>query len=81
MVPPTVTGDPLIQQFTSESPTVTVEEIRAAIAELLTKPPGAAGFLVADASTNQRLGNIALTYENGTGDVSYWIAADARGRS
>ena len=39
----TVTGDPLIQRFTSESPTVTVDEMRAAI-------------------------------------VSYWIAADARGR-
>lgn len=76
----TVTGDPLIQRFTSESPTVTVAEVRAAIAELLTGPPGAVGFLVADSLTDQRLGNIALAYDNGTGDVSYWIAADARGR-
>jgi predicted acetyltransferase len=38
------------------------------------------GFLIADAITYQRLGNIALRYDNGTGDVSYWIAADARGR-
>ncbi len=76
----TVTGDQLIQRFTSESPTVTVDEVRAAIAELLAGPPGTTGFLIADAITNQRLGNIALTYENETGDVSYWIAADARGR-
>ena len=76
----TVTGDPLIQRFTSESPTVTVEEVRAAIAELLTGSPGAAGFLIADAVTNRRLGNIALTHDGTTGDVSYWVAADARGR-
>ncbi len=76
----TVTGDPLIQRFTSESPTVTVDEVRAAIVELSTGPPGVAGFLIADAVANQRLGNIALTYERRAGDVSCWIAADARGR-
>jgi RimJ/RimL family protein N-acetyltransferase len=76
----TVTGDQLIQWFTSESPTVTVDEVRAAIVELLTGPAGTSGFLIADAITDQRLGNIALTYDNGTGDVSYWIAAEARGR-
>lgn len=71
----TVTGDQLIQRFTSESPTVTVDEVHAAIVELLTGPAGTSGFLIADAITDQRLGNIALTYDNGTGDVSYWIAA------
>jgi hypothetical protein len=36
--------------------------------------------VIADAITDQRLGNIALTYDDGTGDVSYRIAAEARGR-
>jgi ribosomal-protein-alanine N-acetyltransferase len=30
--------------------------------------------------SGQRLGNIALTYEDGVGDVSYWLASYARGR-
>jgi hypothetical protein len=35
----TVTSDQLIQRLTSGSPTMTVEKVRAAIAELLTGPP------------------------------------------
>jgi [ribosomal protein S5]-alanine N-acetyltransferase len=50
------------------------------VADAPRAPPGATRFLVADTVTGQRLGNIALTYDNGTGDVSYWIAAHARGR-
>lgn len=76
----TVTGDQLIQRFTSEPPTVTVDEVRTAVVDLLRGPAGTTGFLIADAITDQRLGNIALAYDNGTGDVSYWIASDARGR-
>jgi ribosomal-protein-alanine N-acetyltransferase len=75
-----VTGDQVIQRFTAEPATVTAEEVRAAIAELLAGPHGAAGFLIADAVTGQRLGNIALTYKDGVGDVSYWLAGYARGR-
>lgn len=76
----TVSGDPLIQRFTSESPTVTVDDVRAAITELLMERPGTAGFLIADAITGERLGSIALRYGDGIGDVSYWIAEHARGR-
>lgn len=76
----TVTGDQLIQQFTAELPTVTAEDVRSAISELLAQPDGAAGFLIADADSHQRLGNIALTYEDGIGDISYWLADYARGR-
>lgn len=47
---------------------------------LLAQPDGAADFLIADADSHQRLGNIALTYEDGIGDISYWLADDARGR-
>ena len=35
---------------------------------------------IADARTGERLGNIALGYRDGVGDVSYWLATDARGR-
>ena len=76
----TVTGDPLIQQFTAELPTVTAEDVRSAIRGLLAKPADAAGFLIADADSHQRLGNIALTYKEDTGDISYWLAEYARGR-
>lgn len=76
----TAAHDELIQRFTTESATVTAEDVRVAIVELLAGPVGAAGFLVADAETGERLGNIALAYENGVGDVSYWLAAPARGR-
>lgn len=72
----TVVGDPLIQRFTSESPTLTADEVRAAIVELQKAPPGTAGFLIADGNTGQRLGNIALR----DGEVSYWVAGEARGR-
>ncbi|MCM4084486.1 GNAT family N-acetyltransferase [Paractinoplanes hotanensis] len=76
----TVSADPLIQQFTAELPTVTAEDVRSAIRGLLAKPTDAAGFLIADADSHQRLGNIALTYEEAVGDVSYWLADYARGR-
>ncbi len=72
-----VTGDPLIQQFTAESPTVSADEVRSAIRELPAEPTG---FLITDDATGQRLGNIALTHEHGIGDVSYWLAGHARGR-
>jgi [ribosomal protein S5]-alanine N-acetyltransferase len=75
----TVSGDPLIQRFTSESATITADEVRAAIAKLA-HSSGDAGFLVADADTGHRLGSVALRHTGGVGEVSYWIAEDARGR-
>ena len=76
----TAAGDDLIQRYTSESPTLTAEQVREAIATLLAARAGMAGFLIADGGTGQRLGNIALGYENGVGEVSYWLADHARGR-
>jgi ribosomal-protein-alanine N-acetyltransferase len=76
----TVVDDELIQRFTAEPPTVTPEDVRSAIRTLLCGSPGAAGFLIADAANQERLGNIAVTYANGVGDVSYWLAEYARGR-
>jgi len=76
----TAARDELIQRFTTESPTVTAEQVRAAIVALRARPVGAAGFLIADAATGERLGNIALTHDHGAGEVSYWLAPHARGR-
>jgi RimJ/RimL family protein N-acetyltransferase len=73
-------NDEPIQRFTTESPTVTAEAVRTAIVELLAGSVGMAGFLVADAVTGERLGNIALTYDAREGDVSYWLGPSARGR-
>jgi len=38
------------------------------------------GFVICDSVTGQRLGNIALGHDGQVGQVSYWVAADARGR-
>jgi RimJ/RimL family protein N-acetyltransferase len=71
--------DELIQRFTAESPSVTPEEVRAAVTNLAGQP-NAVGFLICDAVTGQRYGNISLRHEAGIGHVSYWLAATARGR-
>jgi RimJ/RimL family protein N-acetyltransferase len=71
--------DPEIQRFTSESPTLTAAEVRAAIGALADQPD-AIGFVICQAATGQRLGNIALRHQAGVGEVSYWVAAPARGR-
>jgi ribosomal-protein-alanine N-acetyltransferase len=74
------THDELIQRFTSESPGVTAGQVRADIAELESSETQAAGFVICDADSGRRCGNIALDYENGVGHVSYWLAEQARGR-
>jgi ribosomal-protein-alanine N-acetyltransferase len=76
----TAARDPLIQRFTAESPTLTGDEVRSAIATLLAGADDTAGFLIADARTGERLGNIALACRDGVGHVSYWLAGYARGR-
>jgi RimJ/RimL family protein N-acetyltransferase len=76
----TVTHDELIQRFTTESCSLTADTVRAAIVDLLAEPAGVVGFLIADAVTGERLGNIALAHRDGVGEVSYWLAGYARGR-
>jgi ribosomal-protein-alanine N-acetyltransferase len=71
--------DPDIQHYTSEPPALTAGQVRAAIADLADQAE-AVGFVVCDATTGQRLGNIALRHTAGTGEVSYWVGAPARGR-
>jgi RimJ/RimL family protein N-acetyltransferase len=74
------TCDPMIQRYISESPTVTADEVRAAISALIDGQPGSAGFLVCTADTGARLGNVVLEHHEGVGHVSHWPAAEARGR-
>src|SRR5215471_14632660 len=71
------TRDPLIQRFTTESPDLTADEVRAAIRTLLASENPDAGLIITDSVTGERLGNIAVTSD---GRVSYWLAAPARGR-
>jgi RimJ/RimL family protein N-acetyltransferase len=71
--------DPLIQGFTTESPTLDAAEVLAAIVGLRVAGD-AEGFVICDSITGQRLGNIALRHDGQAGEVSYWVAADARGR-
>jgi ribosomal-protein-alanine N-acetyltransferase len=75
----TASRDELIQRFTSEAPTLTTDGVRQAIAKQARRQD-TASFLIRDALTGERLGNVALRHEDGIGLVSYWLAAAARGR-
>jgi [ribosomal protein S5]-alanine N-acetyltransferase len=71
--------DPLIQRFTTESPVLDAGQVLAAIVRLRVAGD-AEGFVICDAVTGERLGNIALRHDGRAGEVSYWVAAGARGR-
>ncbi|SEK52442.1 GNAT family N-acetyltransferase [Streptacidiphilus jiangxiensis] len=69
----------LIQRFTTDPPTLDAAEVRMAIVRMRASVDRE-GLLVADAVTGERLGNIALRHDGQSGEVSYWVAAEARGR-
>jgi [ribosomal protein S5]-alanine N-acetyltransferase len=71
--------DPLIQRFTTESPLLEADQVRAAIVALRASDVHE-GFVICDAVTGARMGNIALSHDGRVGEMSYWLAADARGR-
>lgn len=71
--------DPLIQHFTTESPTLDGAQVLSAIRTLRTSTTDE-GFVICDAVTGARLGNMALHHDGTSGEVSYWIAAEGRGR-
>ena len=71
--------DPLIQRFTTVSPTLDAGQVLAAIVGLRAAGD-AEGFVICDAVTGERLGNIALRHDGRAGEVSYWVAPGARGR-
>ncbi len=71
--------DPLIQRFTTDSPTLDAGQVLAAIVRLR-GASDAEGFVICDAVTGERLGNMALSRDARAGEVLYWVAAGARGR-
>jgi RimJ/RimL family protein N-acetyltransferase len=71
--------DAEVQRFTSDRADLTAADVAAAIGRAGADPDSAA-FLVADAVTGDRLGNIALGRAGGAGSLSYWVAPGARGR-
>jgi ribosomal-protein-alanine N-acetyltransferase len=71
--------DPEIQRYTTERPTLTAAQVRAAISALADQTD-TVGRVICDTTTGQRPGNIALRLDAGVGEVSYWVAATARGR-
>jgi RimJ/RimL family protein N-acetyltransferase len=71
--------DPLIQRFTTDSPTLDAAKVLAAIVRLR-EAGDEEGFLICDSITGRRLGNIALCHDGQSGEISYWVAAEARGR-
>jgi [ribosomal protein S5]-alanine N-acetyltransferase len=71
--------DPLIQRFTTESPALDAGLVLAAITGLRVASD-AEGLVICDAVTGERLGNMALRHDGRAGEVSYWVAAGARGR-
>jgi RimJ/RimL family protein N-acetyltransferase len=68
-----------IQRYTTEPPDLTATEVATAIAALEGRED-AEGYLIADAETGERLGNIAIRYDGPVAEVSYWVAAPGRGR-
>lgn len=72
-------ADPDIQRFTSESPTTTPEDFRAALANYRGRHEWA-GFAIIDPETGALAGNIAAMQDNGIAEISYWLAPAARGR-
>jgi ribosomal-protein-alanine N-acetyltransferase len=71
------TLDPAIQRFTTEPAHLTVGEVRDAIRSLAASDNRHAGLVITDTMSGQRLGSIAV---DRAGEVSYWLAAPARGR-
>jgi ribosomal-protein-alanine N-acetyltransferase len=71
--------DSEMQRFTTDPPSLTAADVAAAILALADRPEQVA-YLITGARSGEPLGNIALTCTDGVGDVSYWVAAGARGR-
>ena len=70
--------DDLIFQWTTESPALTVAEAQAAIAALA-DDDAVASFAVCD-SDDRLVGNVTAVIDDGTAEVSYFLAPEGRGR-
>jgi RimJ/RimL family protein N-acetyltransferase len=73
-------ADPDIQRFTSEQPTATADDFRAALARLGGREDHA-GFAIVEAATGRLAGNIAADLTaDGAAEVSYWVGPGFRGQ-
>jgi RimJ/RimL family protein N-acetyltransferase len=73
------TKDSEVQRYTTEPPTLTSHQVAATIAALAGNP-ATDSFLVVDAETGERYGDVAVDFHDGVGRMSYLVAAVARGR-
>jgi ribosomal-protein-alanine N-acetyltransferase len=71
--------DPEILRFTTEPASLTVAEFLRAL-EGLRHNGNALGFVAVDAGSGARLANVAAARHGAVAEVSYWVAAEARGR-
>ncbi|MGV9596481.1 GNAT family N-acetyltransferase [Streptosporangium sandarakinum] len=71
--------DPEIQRFTTDPSTLDAAQVLAAINRMRASDREV-GFVICDSITGAKLGNIALAHDGRVGELSYWLAAEARGR-
>lgn len=71
--------DPEILRFTTERASLTVAEFLRAL-KGLRHNKNALGFVAVDAESGARLANVAAVRHGAVAEVSYWVAAGARGR-
>ncbi|QRP48257.1 GNAT family N-acetyltransferase [Amycolatopsis sp. FDAARGOS 1241] len=71
--------DPETLRFTTERATLTVEEFRRALGALQ-RNENALGFVAVSAESGERLANVAAVRAGDVAEISYWVAAAARGR-
>jgi ribosomal-protein-alanine N-acetyltransferase len=71
--------DEQIQRFPTEPDTLTAADVKDGIAKLR-ENKDAAGYVICDTHTGERLGNIAIARAGDVADASYWVAAGGRGR-
>lgn len=75
-------SDQEILRFTTESADTSTDQFRDALAKLAVTP-GQAGFAIVQPDTGDLVGNIAAALDETDGttaEISYWVAAEARGR-
>ncbi|MGH8963244.1 MAG: GNAT family N-acetyltransferase [Jatrophihabitantaceae bacterium] len=68
-----------IQRFSADRADLTPADVAASI-EASRADADRDAFLICSAGRGRRLGNLAVEYFGRTAHVSYWVAADARGR-
>ncbi len=72
--------DDLVFRWTTEDPSLTAERRREAIATAGLDQSRLA-LAIVDAATDTPVGNLGIVFAAGNAELSYWIAARARGRN